>query len=331
MIEVFSTCPSSTGVPGEAYIERVIDVARWSEAAGHKGMLVHSDNSLVDPWLLSHVVVQHTTALCPLVAVQPVYMHPYWVAKQVASIAHLYRRRLYLNMVAGGFTNDLEALNDTTPHDKRYVRLVEYTTIAMRLLSSPAPLTYIGAFYSVLKLKLTPPIHEGLVPGVFVSGSSDAGLAVARMLGAIGVKYPNPADQEQFPPDDLGNAAIRVGIVARETDEEAWAVAQERFPEGRKEQRTHQLPMKVSDSPRHEVRSVLEDRSAERSPYWLVPFHDYKTKCPYLVGSYDRVARELARYIALGCGTFILDVPYSQEELQHTSVSFERAIGAVEA
>ena len=89
--------------------------------------------------------------------------------------------------------------------------------------------------------------------------------------------------------------------------------------------------MKASDSPRHEVRSVLEDRSAERSPYWLAPFHDYKTMCPYLVGSYDRVARELARYIALGCGTFILDVPYSQEELQHTSVSFERAIGAVEA
>ena len=31
-----------------------------------------------------------------------------------------------------------------------------------------------------------------------------------------------------------------------------------------------------------------------RSPYWLGPFHNYKTFCPYLVGSYERVADELA-------------------------------------
>ena len=35
-------------------------------------------------------------------------------------------QRLWLNMVAGGFKNDLAALNDDTPHDKRYQRLVEY-------------------------------------------------------------------------------------------------------------------------------------------------------------------------------------------------------------
>ena len=69
-------------------------------------------------------------------AIQPIYMHPYWVAKQIASFGYLYGRQIYLNMVAGGFKNDLEALNDTTPHDQRYARLVEYTTIIMSLLDS---------------------------------------------------------------------------------------------------------------------------------------------------------------------------------------------------
>src|SRR5439155_940280 len=87
------------------------------------------------------------TAPRPLVAVQPVYMHPYAVAKQITSFAYLYGRRLYLNMVAGGFKNDLDALSDTTPHDKRYARLVEYTTIISRLLTGPAPLTYEGDFH----------------------------------------------------------------------------------------------------------------------------------------------------------------------------------------
>jgi len=292
---------------------------------------VYSDNALVDPWLLSHIIIQNTTALCPLVAVQPIYMHPYWVAKQVTSIAHVYRRRLYLNMVAGGFVNDLESLNDTTPHDKRYARLVEYTTIVMRLLSNPGPLTYVGEFHSVVKLKLMPPLAEALVPGVFVSGSSDAGRAAAEMLGATAVKYPKPADQEQMPAGNLGQSGIRVGIIARATDQDAWSVAHERFPEDRKGQLTHQLAMKVSDSTWHKNLSAIDDHQPEQSPYWLVPFQNYKTMCPYLVGGYDCVARELARYIALGCRTFILDVPHSREELAHTNLAFERALAVVGA
>jgi len=329
MIELFSTCPPSSAAPRDLYVDRVIEVARWSEAAGCKGILVYSDNTLVDPWLLSHLIVQHTTALCPLVAVQPVYMHPYWVAKQIASIAHLYRRRLYINMVAGGFVNDLEALNDTTPHDKRYARLVEYTSVVMRLLSSPAPVTYTGEFHNVVKLKLMPPMPDALVPGVFVSGSSDAGIAAARVLGATAIRYPKPADQEQFPVDQLPDTGVRVGIIARETEQAAWAVAHERFPEDRQGQLMHQLAMKVSDSAWHKELSTIDEDEPERSPYWLVPFQNYKTMCPYLVGSYERVGRELARYIALGCRAFILDVPYSQDELGHTNMSFERAFAVV--
>jgi alkanesulfonate monooxygenase len=323
MIDLFSTCPPSTGVDGAVYRERVARVAQWSEEAGCKGILVYSDNSLVDPWLLSHIIVQNTAGLSPLVAVQPVYMHPYWVAKQVASFAHLYGRRFHLNMVAGGFVNDLEALNDTTPHDSRYARVVEYTTIIMRLLSEAAPVTYVGSFYSVLKLKLTPSPPAALMPAVFVSGSSDAGVAAARMLGATAVKYPRPPDEEQFPPADLGEAGIRVGIIARDSEAAAWAIARQRFPEDRKGQLTHQLAMRVSDSSWHKELSA--EPEIGESPYWLVPFRNYKTMCPYLVGSYERVARELARYISLRCRTFILDVPPDREELDHTTVAFERA------
>jgi len=329
-VDLFSTCPASTSVAKDRYVQRVAEVARWSEQSGCKGILVYSDNSLLDPWLLAHIIIQNTTALCPLVAVQPVYMHPYAVAKQITSFAYLYGRRLYLNMVAGGFKNDLDALSDTTPHDKRYARLVEYTTIISRLLTSPAPLTYEGDFHSVAMLKLTPPLPEALVPGIFISGSSEAGLAAARTLGATAIKYPRAADAEERLPDDLLHLGVRVGIIARERDADAWAVAYSRFPEDRKGQLTHQLAMKVSDSSWHKQLSTVVVET-ERSPYWLVPFQNYKTMCPYLVGSYDRVAQELARYIALRYRTFILDVPFDREELDHINLAFARALETVGA
>jgi alkanesulfonate monooxygenase len=324
-IEIFSTCPASNTSEREAYVRNVAEVARWSEQAGCRGILVYSDNSLLDPWLVSQIIIENTRALCPLVAVQPVYMHPYTVAKMAASIGHLYRRRIYLNMVAGGFKNDLAALNDTTPHDRRYDRLVEYTALIQKLLSSPLAVSFKGEFYTVDKLKLSPSLPQDLFPGVFVSGSSEGGLAAAKALGATAIKYPKPPGEEEYPPEDTISFGIRVGLIARETEDEAWAVARNRFPEDRKGQLTHQLAMKTSDSVWHKQLSEMEGEK-KGSPYWLVPFQNYKTMCPYLVGSYERVGRELARYIAIGYRTFVLDIPPSREELHHTRLGFEQAV-----
>src|SRR5262249_19374818 len=146
-----------------------------------------------DPWLVSQIIIQSTERLCPLVAIQPVYMHPYSVAKMIATIGQLHGRRMHLNMVAGGFKNDLAALNDQTPHDARYVRLVGYTTIIQKLLATPEPVSFEGRYYKVSNLRMTPPLDPGLQPGVFVSGSSEAGMQAALQLGATPVEYPKPA------------------------------------------------------------------------------------------------------------------------------------------
>jgi alkanesulfonate monooxygenase len=323
-IDVFSTSPQSSAVDRASYLRNVIDVAHWSEDAGCKGILVYTDNSLVDPWLVAQVIIDNTAKLCPLVAVQPAYMHPYTVSKMVSSFAYLYARSLYLNMVAGGFLNDLDALNDTTPHDKRYSRLVEYTTIIKQLLQSRYPVTYNGEFYKVNNLRMIPQVPSELFPGIFVSGSSEAGLRAARAIGATAIKYPQPASEygADFIDPDV-DSGVRVGIIAREREDDAWRVAHERFPEDRKGQLMHQLAMKVSDSQWHEQLSqTAQETTLEPSPYWLVPFLNYKTFCPYLVGSYERVAGELTRYVDCGYKTFILDIPSNREELQHINIVF---------
>jgi len=323
-LEIFSTCPHSRGIEAATYGRRVAEIARWSDEAGCRGMLIYTDNSTVDPWLASQLVLAVTDSLCPLVAVQPLYMHPYTVAKLVASLAYLHGRRIYLNMVAGGFTNDLLALNDFTPHDERYERVVEYTSIIKQLLGVRGPNSFCGRYYTVKNLALIPPLPPDLMPGVFMSGSSPAGLAAARRLGATAVKYPKPPHEED---GGQSNAGIRVGIIARETSDEAWTVAYERFPEDRRGQITHALTMKVSDSHWHRQLATMESGAPyDDNPYWLVPFKNYKTFCPYLVGSYERVGQELSSYVRQGFTTFILDIPPSPEELYHSGVAFREAL-----
>jgi hypothetical protein len=70
-LRVFTTTPPSRGEDPKTYLQRVADAARWSEAAGCEGTLVYTDNSLVDPWLVSQAIIQSTERLSPLVAIQP--------------------------------------------------------------------------------------------------------------------------------------------------------------------------------------------------------------------------------------------------------------------
>src|SRR6266516_2555666 len=323
-IKIFSTAPQSINVSQEMYIEKVAEAARWSERAGCTGMLIYTDNGIVYAWLVAQIVIQSTTSLCPLVAVQPVYMHPYPVAKMVTSFGYLYKRQIYLNMVAGGFKTDLLALCDDTPHDMRYERLREYTVIIKELLNGSSAVTFSGNFYRVENLRLKPALPPDLFPGIFMSGSSDAGMKTAIALGATAVEYPNLA--EEYASGSRTDSGIRVGIIAAETEERAWEIAYDRFPPDRKGQIAHKLAMKVSDSSWHKQLSELDRETGDGpSTYWLWPFKNYKTFCPYLVGSYERVSEEVAKYIKAGFTNFILDIPAEERDVMRARIVFAQA------
>src|SRR5258705_6043565 len=101
-IRLFSTAPQSSTANRESYIQNVTDVARWSEEAGCEGILVYTDNSLVDPWLLSQIIIQNTTRLCPLVAVATIYIPPHSVRKDVGFLGPFFLLPGLLHIVALG-------------------------------------------------------------------------------------------------------------------------------------------------------------------------------------------------------------------------------------
>jgi alkanesulfonate monooxygenase len=153
-------------------------------------------------------------------------------------------------------------------------------------------------------------------------------------MDALAIQYPKPSgDYATEPPPDSLKLGIRIGIVARESDGEAWAAAHARFPVDRKGQLTRQLALKVSDSEWHRQIAGLGGNpgDAPDNPYWTLPFENYHTSCPYLVGSHERVADEIARYAGAGYRTIIVDVPQSAEELHHIGVACRRATERVSA
>jgi alkanesulfonate monooxygenase len=330
-IAIYSTCPCNVEHDCESYVRELLDVARWTDDAGCRGALVFTDCTSIDAWMVAQETIVNTAAFVPLVAVQPMDMTPFALAKAVASLAMLYGRRVDLNFVSGGYGRDLAVQGDDLRHDARYDRLTEYVAIVRTLLGGGRT-KYEGRYYTVRGARLLFPPPADLMPIVYVSGSSEASVQAAESLGVRQLSYPLPPGDFAGPDvrrNKLGTG-IRIGIIARDDSSEAWRIARKRFPVDPENARKAQLLFSITESSwQAAIGALTRADEDERDPYWLVPFRNYHTFCPYLVGSYGEVARAVGTYLSGGVRAFILDVPQEPDDLLHARIAIQGAVGAL--
>lgn len=323
---LIGACPSSRkAASGQEYAAMVRSTCEWAERDGWEALLIYTSNGLADPWAVAQFMLQNTRTVRPLVAVQPLYSHPFTVANQVLTLGSFYGRQIYINFVAGDYPRDRIALGDDTPHDRRYERMIEYGTIVRRLLSSDAPVTLDGQFHKIRDLHLFSRLPSPLQPEFTVSGSSEAGLAAARALDACAIQYPKPSQDYVVGGGDLRQRyGLRIGVISRPTSEAAWAIARARFPENPDGAQVREIASQVSDSVW--VKELSKTVSVpDGHPYWLGPYRNYQSSCPFLVGSFDDVSRELAAYMKAGIGTFLLETPRDPADSETISAVFRSA------
>jgi alkanesulfonate monooxygenase len=168
------------------YVDELMRVAQFADSNGFEGILLFEGNDVfVEPWAMAQHIIGETTRSSPLIAVNPVYMHPFTAAKFVSSFAQLHGRKVYLNMITGTAVSDLQGLGDEQSHADRYVRLGEFIALMRQLLASPRPTTFEGRFYRASNLQLRPRLPPELMPEFLVAGQSEPAQRVARETGCI--------------------------------------------------------------------------------------------------------------------------------------------------
>lgn len=297
----------------QKYVGELMRVAQFADRNGFEGILLFEGNDVfVEPWAMAQHILAATARSSPLIAVNPVYMHPFTAAKLVSSFAQLHDRKVYLNMITGTAVSDLKGLGDEQSHGDRYVRLGEFVELMRQLLASPRPVNFDGRFYRAQHLQLRPRLPAELMPEFLVAGQSEAAQRVAKETGCI--------KMQMLPPDlerGLDASGMNFGIFARESSDEARQAAQARFRDNPDDRELLALTVENSDSVWK--RRLYEGQSGELQDngYWLLPYLTFQADCPYLVGSYEEIGAKLKAFAARGLTTVMLDMVADQTEIQH--------------
>jgi alkanesulfonate monooxygenase len=178
----------------------------------------------------------------------------------------------------------------------------------------------------VNELQLVPRMPADKVPVFTISGSSPAGLAAAKKLGARAIQYLRPShDYAGLTFDPALEYGARLGVIVADTRDRAWEIARERYPTNDAEMREiRQYATSISDSVW--VKELdKEVRVPPGHPYWLGPYHYYRTNCPFLVGDENDVSGEIANYLRMGLRTFLLELPANADESRRITRVFKLA------
>lgn len=297
----------------------ILEIIKLSEAFRYTGLLLFESNrGNIEPWVFAQIVLSNTNNLCPFIAVNPVYMHPFTAAKKILSLSKFYNRKVYINFISGTAKNDLSSLGDNLNREQRYARLEEYIKIVDFLLRSGKSLDFTGSFYNVNGLMLSDRLYDDLLPEYFIAGSSIEASKLNQTFSSTSFFMANPSDNqdETYKVKPLQKKGIHFGLITRPTEKEARHRFDELFPSDDDGEEMLRYSMTNTDA-KWKTKMFESSGSNFNNTYTLSPFKNFKSDCPYLVGDYTQVGAVIERYIINGASSLVIEIPGGQKEFEH--------------
>lgn len=205
------------------------------DSRGYSGALFATQPaSGLDPFVVAATLAASTTKMRFLLAVHPSVYTPTQLAKLASTLDQNSGGRLLLNIVNGH--TSFAAAGVHLDHDERYRRCDEFLTIYRRIMSGET-VNFDGEFLQVKGANVEFPSLQRPYPPLWFGGSSDIAMDIAAKHVDKYLTWGEPPAQTAEVIADMRARArrygrdmsfgIRLNIILRDTDEQAWAAAQE--------------------------------------------------------------------------------------------------------
>ncbi|MCP9233332.1 FMNH2-dependent alkanesulfonate monooxygenase [Mesorhizobium sp. LMG 17147] len=209
-------------------------VAKAADAIGYYGALLPTGRSCEDSWVVASALAPLTQRLRFLVAVRPGLQSPTLAARMTSTLDRISGGRLLINVVTGGDPVENKGDGIFLSHDERYEVTREFLDIYKAVLRGET-VAFEGKHFRIEDGRLLFPPVQTPHPPLYFGGSSDAANAVAAEQIDKYLTWGEPPAEVAAKIAHVRGLAekagrqvtfgIRLHVIVRETNDEAWADA----------------------------------------------------------------------------------------------------------
>ncbi|UBM08814.1 LLM class flavin-dependent oxidoreductase [Cupriavidus metallidurans] len=316
--------PARSIPQSKGHFERV---ALAADKAGFDYVLIPVTPYCWDAWTVASFVVSRTTKLKALVAVKPGFIHPVAQAKMISTFEQLWDGRLYINLIAGLSEKDAIAEGQHGSKEARYAQLDEEVTLIKRLLSEEA-VEHQGDYYHLNKPVIIPKPVQQPWPPIFLGGGSEQAADISVRHSDVHLfwgDYPARIGEQiqelraraaKYGREDKIRFAMRLQIVCRETEEEAWAAANQLVAGATEwKERAKNLSADMNSAANQRQRELSETVGSKMTPHLWTGITEVRPGAGVaVVGNPQQVAAQLQEFVDVGCSGFCLSgYPHHEE------------------
>ena len=315
------------------------DIARAADRLGFGGALLPTGPNCLDGWMVGSALAPQTERLKFLLALRPGIMSPGLAGRQTAALDRISNGRLLLNIVTGGSPKELAGDGLLLDHDERYQLTNEFLTIWRRLLAD-GQIDFTGKYLTAREANLRSFVRlQKPYPPLWFGGSSPAGIEVAAEHVDTYLTWAEPPAMVKQKLDAVRAAAtargrtlaygLRVHLIVRETDDEAWAAADRLISHlsdetiAAAQKRIRENTDSIGQLRQLQLHGGRRDQLQVSPNLWAgvgLVRHGVGTA---LVGSPETVAERLREYQALGIQTIIASgYPHLEEAYRIAELLF---------
>jgi alkanesulfonate monooxygenase len=301
------------------------EITRTADRLGFNNILCPSGFVVgQDTWTFASAVAPLLEQMSLLVAVRCGEVHPGVLGRAVATLDHILRGRLTINIISSPLPGE-----EGADSRARYQRSREVIEVMKQGWTRDA-IDFAGEFYT-LKLPAAPmrPYQQNGGPLLYFGGYSPEAVELCAEHCDVYLMWPETEPRLAEMMTAVGAAAkkhtrtldygLRVHVIVRETESEARAYAQQLIsrldPETGKQIRNRSLDSQSYGVARQaEMRNQADDEGYVEPNLWTGIGRARSGCGGALVGNPDQIVAKLNRYIDMGIRSFILSgYPHQQE------------------
>ena len=212
-------------------------LARAVDHLGFTGALLATGAH--DAWVQGASLIPYTDDFQHLIAAHPPLLSPTLLAKMITTFDQFSRGRLRVNIVNGD-AKLMAQYGVHLSHDERYAYTDEYLTVLNALLRGET-VTFKGKYINVVNAGVPLPPYQQPRPPLWFGGSSPAAHEVAAKHIDTYLSWGETPQQAEEKIRDVRKLAakygradkikfgIRLYVIVRETEQAAWAAAQDLY------------------------------------------------------------------------------------------------------